>query len=273
MYGLLRFVPKKHLSELVGRLVHVKLPPPLGRLTVRWFVNRYGIDMSAASEPLESYRSIGELFTRDLKPGARPIDPGGILSPVDGVLRSCGEIQAGQIPQVKGKTYGVEELLRNEELARRYADGSFLNFYLSPPDYHHIHAPIEGRIVSCGHVPGTLWPVNEWSINTIPKLFTVNDRVICTLETPIGSVTVVMVGATNVGRIELSFDQRISKTRDVAYEHYASPVDVPRGGRLGTFHMGSSVVVLCERARLGLSRLSGLCPTPVRFGMKLADID
>lgn len=273
MYRLLRFVPKNLLSEIVGRLVHVRLPPPLGSLTVRWFANRYGIDMSSAAMPLESYRSIGELFVRDLEEGARPIEAGGLLSPVDGVLRSCGPIRNGEIPQVKGKTYSVRDFLKNDELAELYAEGSYLNFYLSPPDYHHIHAPLEGKVISCGHMPGTLWPVNEWSINSIPKLFTVNDRVACLMDTRIGKVAVVLIGATNVGHIELTFDDGITETKDIVYRHYTHPVTVTRGGRLGTFRMGSSVVVLCEPGKVDLSRLEELCPLTVRYGMKLAEID
>lgn len=272
MLRLLHFVPKNHLSRLVGKLVHLRLPPPLGPLSVRIFADAYKIDLASASKRIGEYRSIGELFVRDLKEGARPIAPDGVRSPVDGKLRGCGPIEKGEIPQIKGKSYTVAGLLRDPQLAEIYTAGSYFNFYLAPPDYHHIHAPVSGRISAVRHIPGKLWPVNDWSIRNIDGLFTVNERVSVRIDTPVGPFTVVMVGATNVGEISLSFDPGFEMTRIERHKAYDPELAVEAGARIGTFHMGSSVVLLCPPGAIAASSLGAAEPRVVRYGARVAEL-
>lgn len=252
MYRLLRFIPKNHLSWLTGRLVHIPLPRRLATPLIRWFARKFDIDTDAASRPIESYRSIGEFFTRDLKEGIRPIgnEP---VSPVDGRLRDRGPVVDARIVQVKGKTYPLVRFLGDDADAHRFDGGFFFNLYLSPRDYHHIHSPVSGRIVRCTHIPGKLWPVNDWSIGAIEDLFAINERVVVWIETQdFGLVAVAMIGATNVGKISVTFDDVVSnrRSRGMRMRQYEESHPVSAGDRLGTFHMGSSVVILFERDRL-----------------------
>lgn len=278
MIRLMALVPKNLLSAVVGRLAHVRLPTCLGQPLLRLFVRAYRIDPSTAELPLKSYRSIGEFFTRRLAPGLRPIGPG-IVSPVDGRVRGFGAITGGQIEQIKGKTYSVSELLADERftplgdapLAPRYTEGTFLNCYLAPPDYHHIHSPVRGRIVSVRAVPGALWPVNDRSIRAIDRLFAINERIIVSIESDRGLVTVVMVGATNVGRIGLAFDTIRSNHLPPRQQRavYATPIPVTAGERLGTFHLGSSVVVLFEPGAIVPADFALSVGQAVRYGVSL----
>jgi len=275
---ILFLVPKRLLSAIVGWFAHLPLPPLLGQPLLRFFIGAYSIVTSTAELPLERYRSIGEFFTRNLKPGARPVE-GAVVSPVDGKLRGWGRIEGGAIEQIKGKTYSVGELLGDERcvglgeepLASRYEGGCYFNFYLAPPDYHHIHAPVGGSIRSVRAIPGNLWPVNDWSIQTIDKLFAVNERMVVTIESEFGLVTVVMVGATNVGKISLTFDS-IRSNRFAAPLQRASydpPRSIEVGGRLGTFHLGLSVVILFEPGRFDPTRCGVAPGDTVRYGASL----
>lgn len=268
MYSLLRFVPKNLLSLLIGKVVNLPLPPPLSTLSVNWFKRFFKIDLSEATE--SKYRSIGELFVRELKAGSRPVgaEP---VSPVDGTLRNFGPIQNGELPQIKGKNYSVERFLGDRELAQRFAQGYYFNFYLSPPDYHHVHAPVGAEVTKYIHIPGKLWPVNDWSISNIDELFVVNERVVILLKSAFGMVAVVMVGATNVGSISLNFDKefrsnRFRLTRGNPQSSSVQGVQVKAGDRLGTFHMGSSVVVLFEKEPQ-LNEL--IVPLKIKFGTSL----
>jgi phosphatidylserine decarboxylase len=257
MYRYLRYVPKNRLSRLVGRLVHLRLPSPIARRLVKTFANAYDIDVDAASEPIQGYPSIGHFFTRDLREGLRPIE-GDLVSPVDGTLRDYGIITNGKLEQIKGKTYTVERFLRDEAAARRYAGGSFFNFYLSPQDYHHVHSPVGGRITRSVHIPGKLWPVNDWSLANVDDLFSINERVVTYIDCSYGLVAAVMIGATNVGKISVAYDSFISNLAGVdktATREYTPPIDIAPGGRLGTFHMGSSVVVLVEPGRIDVAHV------------------
>ncbi len=257
MYRYLRYVPKNHLSRAVGRLVHARLPQPIARRLVLWFAGAYQIDVDAAGKPLHDYPSIGHFFVRDLREGLRPIE-GDFVSPVDGTLRSFGVVTGGRLPQVKGKDYTLARFLGDETNAKRYDNGVFFNFYLSPQDYHHVHSPVGGAIVESVHIPGKLWPVNDWSLANVEELFSINERVVTLIECTVGVVAVVMIGATNVGKISVEYDTFLSNNASAnrtVVRHYNPPPGIKAGERLGTFHMGSSVVVLVEPGRLDIRRV------------------
>lgn len=268
MFRYLRYVPKNQLSRLVGRLVHTPLPAPLARRLVRWFAGTYQIDVDAAGKPLHEYPSIGHFFTRDLREGLRPVESD-FVSPVDGMLRGFGTVTDGRLEQIKGKTYTVARFLGDDENARRYENGAFFNLYLSPQDYHHVHSPVSGRIVRSVHIPGKLWPVNDWSLANVDELFSINERVVTYIECALGRMAVVMIGATNVGKISVAYDSFISNRAEVnqpALRDYDPPIDIAAAARLGTFHMGSSVVVLVEPGRVDLSRVRLQAGKKVQYG-------
>jgi len=268
MYRYLRYVPKNRLSRTIGRLVHARLPRPVARRLVHWFARTYAIDVDAAGKPLHEYPSIGHFFIRDLQEGLRPIESD-FVSPVDGTLRGFGNVENGRIEQIKGKTYSVSRFLGDDDHARRFEHGSYFNLYLSPQDYHHVHSPVGGTIVRSVHIPGKLWPVNDWSLANVNELFSINERVVTYVECPLGLVAVVMIGATNVGRISVVYDAFISNdasaTKTVA-RAYDPPIPIQAGDRLGTFHMGSSVVILTEPGRVDLSRVRLEAGKKVQYG-------
>jgi phosphatidylserine decarboxylase len=268
VYRYLRYVPKNRLSRAVGRLVHARLPRPIARLLVHRFARTYQIDVDAAGKPLHEYPSIGHFFIRDLREGLRPIESD-FVSPVDGVLRNFGNVEHGRIEQVKGKTYTVASFLGDEEYARRFQDGAFFNLYLSPQDYHHVHSPVSGNIVRSVHIPGKLWPVNDWSLHNVDQLFSVNERVVTYVECALGLVAVVMIGATNVGKISVVYDSFISNsagTTRTAARDYAPSTPIAAGDRLGTFHMGSSVVILLEPGRIDIKGVRLEVGRKVQYG-------
>jgi len=269
VYRYLRYVPKNHLSRTAGRLVHARLPRPIARRLVRWFARTYQIDVGAAALPIEEYPSIGHFFIRDLREGLRPIE-GDFVSPVDGVLRNYGAVGDGRLEQIKGKTYTVARFLGDPEYAARYENGgAFFNLYLSPQDYHHVHSPVSGNIVRSVHIPGMLWPVNDWSLSNVDELFSINERVVTYIECNYGLVAVVMIGATNVGKMSVVYDSFISNATNVdrtVTRDYAPPKPIHAGDRLGTFHMGSSVVMLFEPGRVDLERVRLHAGKKVHFG-------
>jgi len=268
VYRYLRYVPKNRLSRTVGRLVHARLPRPVARLLVHRFARAYQIDVDAAGKPLHEYPSIGHFFIRDLREGLRPIESD-LVSPVDGTLRNYGTVENGRLEQIKGKSYTVESFLGDATHAKRFENGAFFNLYLSPQDYHHVHSPVGGGIVRSVHIPGMLWPVNDWSLANIEELFSVNERVVTYIESTFGLVAVVMIGATNVGKISVVYDSFISNvagTTQTAVRDYDPTIAIAAGDRLGTFHMGSSVVVLLEPGRIDLARVRLESGKKVQYG-------
>lgn len=248
LIGTLGLVPKNLLSRAVGAAAHARLPSPITRASVKWFVSSYGIDMDEAEHPISAYRTVGELFTRRLKPGARPIDrrPGFAVSPADGHISNWGRIEDGELIQAKGRTYAVADLLRDRNEGERFAHGSWVTVYLSPRDYHRVHHPVEGRIVASRYVPGHLWPVNDAAVSRVEDLFCVNERIITYVDSPIGEVASVMVGATSVGYMTMAYDDEVVANRGLPAVHklYDGGLPVARGDEQGVFRLGSTVVVL-----------------------------
>ncbi|HEU4521958.1 MAG TPA: archaetidylserine decarboxylase [Thermoanaerobaculia bacterium] len=255
----------------MGHLVHMRLPRPVARRIVKWFAKTYEIDVDAADKPLHDYPSVGHFFIRDLREGLRPIE-GEFVSPVDGTLRNFGEVKDGRLEQIKGKSYTLRRFLSDEENAARYENGFFFNLYLSPQDYHHVHSPAGGGIVRSVHIPGKLWPVNDWSLANIDELFSINERVVTYIDGALGRVAVVMIGATNVGKISVAYDSFLSNvtgTKTPAIRDYVPPIPIAPGDRLGTFHMGSSVVVLVEPGHIPPAAVLPTPATKVRYGQNL----
>lgn len=233
----------------MGRLSDLTAPPPLVQGAIQTFARIYGVDMSEAVVPPQGYTSFDDFFTRELRPGARTVDmrPNVIVSPADGRVEDLGRIEKNARFQVKGFEYEVGELLGAPEEAERFQGGTFFIVYLSPRDYHRVHAPVDGRVRRARHVDGTLYPVNSIGLQYVPKLFARNERVVTVQASRFGEVATIMVGAIGVGRISTTFDSRIvtnqgRPAQTIEYEENGPAL--VRGGEIGRFHLGSTAIVL-----------------------------
>jgi phosphatidylserine decarboxylase len=223
----------------------------------------YQVNMSEAAPQREPYASFDAFFTRELRPGARTISEDAIVSPADGSIEAAGPIDSGSRIFVKGRPYDAAELVGDPKEGARYAGGAFAVVYLSPRDYHRVHSPVDGSICHVRRVPGDLYPVNAIGERHIPRLFVRNSRVAIAIDTPgLGRVQVVMVGAVIVGRISVAVlpGPSVSPGPHVI----EPPVKVAKGDEIGTFHLGSTAVVLLEPG-VTLARPLG----KVRYGESL----
>lgn len=261
---VLRVIPRVRLSQAVGRLCDARVPAPLSRLASSLYCRAYGVNMSEAAACEEPYASFDEFFTRKLRVGIRPIASVSVVSPADGRLEQLGPVTAGGQIVVKGSPYRVGELIGDEQEARRYDSGSFALVYLSPGDYHRVHSPVGGKLVLVRSLPGDLFPVNRIGERHIPNLFVRNQRVALVIDTPdIGRVTLVMVGATIVGRITVTALGG-TDTRPGVYP-IEPPAQVAAGDEVGVFHLGSTAVLFIEPGT-PLERDLG----PIRYGQALS---
>lgn len=273
MYRFLRYIPKNHLSFIAGKLAAIPLPRPLNQVLLKWFVKRYGADPTEAEFDLAQYRSLGAFFTRNLKAEARPIGAG-VVSPVDGAIVQFGAIHDELLMQIKGRPYSVHALVNDREISARFVDGYYITLYLAPGDYHHVHAPITGEITESIVIEGSLWPVNQWSVENVERLFCVNERLITVIKGPALEVAVVSVGATNVGAIQAAYDRlrtnslrRLIRKASIVKRHHRPTIPVRAGDRLATFCMGSTVVLLFPRE--SFSKAGGWDLGKIRFGTTL----
>ncbi len=243
-----------YLSYGFGLLTNIYLPVWFRPIVYIVYSRICQVDLAGVPESLKSYRTLGEFFVRDLKPGSRQMSSD-FVSPVDGFLRDQFVVSEDKQLQVKGVNYRISALLGNHFQASDYFGGALYNLYLSPKDYHHVHAPCSGRVKRLVYIPGFLWPVNNFTYQRLPNLFARNERVIMELETALGTILLVMVGALNVGKMSLTFNdlvtnQELLKKDLQAVEEKNINFCFELGQRLGTFHLGSSVVLLTNQAFL-----------------------
>lgn len=246
----LSVLPRKGLSRALGRAARVSAPRPLLRASIRAYCLAYNVDLAEYEVPEAGFETFDAFFTRRLKPGTRPLDPdpGALLSPADGRLEDASVIEDGSTLQIKGRTYSVAELLSDARAPSLYAGGQFAVVYLSPRDYHRVHTPVTGEVQILRHVDGTLFPVNAIGLQHVPRLFARNERVVVEQNTAQhGPIATVMVGAIGVGRISMSFDAELVTNDGRAHRERTFAAGqgprLERGGELGTFHLGSTVIV------------------------------
>jgi phosphatidylserine decarboxylase len=229
--------------------------PAWKNLLIRAVVRNYKVDMSeAAQTDAFAYATFNAFFTRALKPGARPLpaEPAAICCPADGRISQIGAIRDGSILQAKGREFSVAELLGDSRAGELYTNGSFITVYLSPRDYHRVHAPLAGQLVETLHIPGRLFSVAPFAVAGVPRLFARNERLVCHFEGDHGPFTVVLVGAMLVSGIETvwsgvevpPYASRITRKdwRDAS-------VRLERGAELGRFNMGSTAILLLPAER------------------------
>ena len=240
-------LPLLTLSRLAARAARFRGP---GGLLVRAFAWMYSIDMADAAQPLpQAYASLGEFFSRELKPGAR--DPEGgeelLACPADGVLTQLGSLSDTLLPEGKGIRYSMEQLLGGRRCAQPYNNGRVAVIYLRPSDYHRVHMPTGGQLRELVYLPGRRLSVNPAVIEAMPSALATNERVALHFDTAGGKFCVVMVGALNVGSISTDFGIRTDAGIPAVRTrwHFPGPLGAKRerGDYLAHFNLGSTVVL------------------------------
>ena len=269
-------IPHHALSRLVYWIMRIRWPFFKNALTA-WFVKQYQVDMSLAKNPdIKGYPDFNHFFTRELRANARPIAdaPNAIVSPVDGRISAIGLIKNGTIIQAKQHSYSLQSLLGGDaELASQFENGSFINIYLSPSDYHRIHMPVTGELQSMIYVPGRLFSVSPSTVRSVPRLFARNERVVSIFESELGSFAMVKVGALFVSSIDTVWHGSITPRRPKTLQRWdyeaGSRPQLQRGEEAARFNMGSTVILLFEAGKL--SWQTELQPhRPVKLGERIA---
>ncbi|MCF6174123.1 MAG: phosphatidylserine decarboxylase [Campylobacteraceae bacterium] len=261
------------ISRLFGIFASIKFPKIIQKIINKSYVKFMNVDMLEFQQ-IDKYDSLNALFTRKLiKKREFDLASKTFISPCDSFITSCGTISFGQALQIKGFTYSVEELLSGkikQSEKDKLEGGKYINFYLSPKDYHRYHSPADMQILRAVHIPGALYPVNLKWLRKIPSLFVENERVILECRTQENNLFyMIFVGALNVGKMSFVFDERIqtnSTKRFTTYYEYGD-VFLNKGDNLGTFEMGSTIVMFFEKDFIKLLTTEG---KNIRFGDVIA---
>jgi phosphatidylserine decarboxylase len=261
---LLRVLPRAHIGRAVGRLADLEWPHGLVFAAVKLYSHMYDVSLAECADR-GPWASFDAFFTRRLREGARSPagDPRSVLSPADGRIDSLSRIGQDGRFVVKGRPYAVDELVGDGAEAKRFQGGAGFVVYLSPRDYHRVHAPVSGTIRRVRSMPGDYFPVNDIGVRHVPQLLCRNRRVAIEIDSDqgLGRVTVVMVVAIIVGRITtVGVHARDVPLGDHTFD---PPLRVARGDEIGIFHLGSTAVVLVEERASGQWLLE---EGPIRYG-------
>ena len=268
---------KQHISSIAsqyfGMFASKQFPAWFQHLVNQSYVTLMGLDMSDFHAP-SSYKTLNKLFTRSFRePRSFSLNEDDVISPCDALISECGALEGDTALQIKGMKYSVSELLGDhfsEAEKAQLNNGQFMNFYLSPKDYHRYHIPVNLKLLKAVHIPGKLYPVNMPSLNKRLNLFVENERVVLACETEEKKhFYMVLVGALNVGKMQISFAPDIqtnASTQDTQLFEY-DKLHLHKGEDFGCFEMGSTIVIISEPELFELKITTG---QNVRFGQTIA---
>lgn len=262
------------ISRLFGLFANHEFNSPMQITINKIYASAMKVDLKEF-DPIESYLSLNKLFTRSFKkPRLFDTKENIFISPCDSFVSACGKIQKNVALQIKGFTYNINRLLGDYISKSNKAlllNGEYINFYLSPKDYHRYHAPIDMSITKAVHIPGKLYPVNMKWLQKVDALFCENERVILECYTTENKLFyMIFVGALNVGKMGFSFDERIQTNAKSAIEQYYNykNIQIKKGEELGLFEMGSTIVMLFEHKSFTAALKEGL---NVKFGESIGN--
>lgn len=199
-------------------------------------------------EPPGGWLNFNQFFSRQIRPGARPVDDMGndeiVVSPADS--RFCGTFPINQEASVtaKGFNWNIHELLNGSDYADEFKNGIYGHSFLAPTNYHRFHTPVRGKLLEMRTIMGSVTmevgrlPDGALGVSKaeIGYQFT-QERGLAILDSPIGLVAVVPIGMGIVSSV--TFSAKPGSTLE-------------KGSELGFFSFGGSDVILLfqEKARL-----------------------
>jgi phosphatidylserine decarboxylase len=232
----------------MGRFSRIE-SPLLTRLSIAVW-QRFADDLRLQDAKQQRFRSLQECFTRQLKPGLRPVDarPEIVTSPCDAIVGACGRIKGNQLFQAKGFHYALEDLIPDPQLAAKYRNGRFVTLRLKSSMYHRFHAPVDCRVRQVNYISGDTWNVNPIALKRVEKLFCKNERAVLELETgkPGHSLTLVPVAAILVASMKFHFLPEPLDLRYRGANRIPCDAGFQKGEEMGYFQHGSTIIVFAS---------------------------
>jgi phosphatidylserine decarboxylase len=250
-------IPRRLATRFMGWFSRIE-QPLVRRLSIAAWRAFADVDLSDAKRT--RFRSLHEGFTRELKDGARPIDPDPavLVSPCDGIVGASGRVAGTKLFQAKGFPYTLEDLLVDPQLAAHYRDGRYVTLRLTAGMYHRFHAPHDCRVEQVTYISGDTWNVNPIALERVEKLFCKNERapIRARLDATGDVVTLVPIAAVLVASIRLHFLDVLLHLGHRGPNLIACDVPLRKGAEMGWFQHGSTIIVfapdgfeLCENVR------------------------
>lgn len=206
------------------------------------------LDLSEAKD--KEFSSLHAFFTRELKPGARPVlaGPDVMTSPSDGIVGAVGQIREGQVFQAKGFPYTLQSLLGDSDRCARWPalleGGTFVTLRLTSSMYHRFHAPQDAWLEHVTYISGDTWNVNPIALKRVAQLFCKNERAVLHMQTKedvpflLVPVAAVLVASMRFHAVDVLLNLRYRGPNEIACH-----ADYEKGQEMGWFEHGSTILV------------------------------
>lgn len=245
-------IPRRLTTQFMGWFSK-RRQPLLRDLSIGLWQLFADVDLRDAAK--DRFESLHDCFIRELKSGARPIDPDPrmMVSPCDAIVGACGAIDGDKLIQAKGKGYTLDELLVDPALAARYRDGRYVTLRLTSSMYHRFHAPYDLTLEHVTYVAGDTWNTNPIALARVDRLFCKNERAILRARLPAAEgpeaplVTLVPVASILVASIRLHRLDVLLHLRHPGPNEIACQTWFARGEEMGWFELGSTILVFAPR--------------------------
>lgn len=237
-------------GNLSSKMVKKITKSNLSRLLIPIFIKTYNINTYEILKDISDFKNLNDFFIRQVHPKLRPIGEG-IISPTDGEISEIGKIEEDSTFVIKGQEYMVKSLLADSERAKKLAGGYYIIIYLNPKNYHRIHFPTSGKILSSYTLGKHSYPVNNAGLNLGDNVLSYNYRRIIEIENENTTYNLVCVGAQNVNSIIETY-----KTKEIE-----------KSQEMGYFEFGSTVVLLFEKDSINIETKE---KTEIKMGEKIA---
>jgi phosphatidylserine decarboxylase len=253
-FALTNRIPRRALTLFAGWFSRIRQPWIRAGSIALW---RFFADVDLREAKKEHFESLHDCFTRELKPGVRPIvaDPQLLASPCDAIIGAMGQVSDGIVLQAKDQAYPLTALLGDGGLTVRYQHGTYATLRLTAGMYHRFHAPYDLRIRQVNYFAGDTWNVNPTALRRVAQLFCKNERAVirCELAGSGDFITLVPVAAILVASIRLHCLDTVLHLRYRGRSEFVCDVPMRKGEEIGWFQHGSTVLVfapagynLCE---------------------------
>ena len=240
-------IPRITLTHFMGWWSQIR-NPWVTKLSIRVWKLFSDLDLSEARD--QTFASLHDCFIRELKPGARPVDPDPrwLTSPSDAIVGACGRIEAGQVFQAKGFPYSLRGLLGESPACQAWPaqleGGTFVTLRLTSSMYHRFHAPADSRLEHVTYLSGDTWNVNPIALQRVAQLFCKNERAVLHMRLTSGEpYLLVPVAAVLVASL------RLHAANVLLHLRYPGPNEIPcasectKGQEMGWFQHGSTILV------------------------------
>jgi phosphatidylserine decarboxylase len=236
------------LNELLAK-INFDHPMKGADSQIKALVTKANIRMDELLDPLPEHPTWRDFFCRKIKFWeSRPMDSDlrRIVAPCDSRVLLGHLSEQSRLP-IKNKLFSLPELLGGREpWVKRFAEGDWAIFRLTPEMYHYNHCPVSGTVQEFYEVGGAFHSCNPSVCVEEITPYSKNRRFVTIIDTDtpggtgIGKVAMVEVVALLIGRVHQCYSRSQYRIPTAMFEGLV----LKRGSAKSVFEPGSSTVVL-----------------------------